>query len=182
MIKKKHKVPTALDTSRLHLRPFVISDASFILKLLNTETWINYIGDRNIRSQEAAELYLRGRILRSYEDYGFGLLLVCRKESGEALGMCGLVKREGLLHPDLGIAFLPEHFNKGYAFESAAAILSFVKEELLLEKLQAITVEENLSSIKLLEKLGMQNKGRVTLPGDQESLLLYELELKSAVS
>lgn len=180
MIKKNDKVPASIETSRLRLRPFKISDAPFILTLLNTEAWLNYIGDRNIRNQEAAELYLRGRILRSYEDNGYGLLMVCEKESGEALGMCGLVKREGLLFPDLGFAFLPEHGRKGYALESAEAVLDYVRKELTLEKLQAITVAENQSSIRLLEKLGMQNKGKVTLPDDKDVLLLYELELKNS--
>lgn len=168
-----------LRTPRLLIRPFNSSDAPFILELLNSEGWLRYIGDRNIRDLESAELYLRTRIIRAYEDLGFGMLLVSSLHRKEALGMCGLVKREGLDFPDLGFAFLPEHSGKGYALESAKAVLDFAKAKLPDQKLLAITLAENQGSIRLLEKLGMVYKGRVNLPDDPETLLLYELNLKS---
>lgn len=177
MSKAQNKVPAPITTFRLRLRPFELADAPFIYTLLNTKAWLNYIGDRHIQNLSAAELYLKGRILRSYEDHGYGLFLVSHKNSGEALGMCGLVKREGLPYPDLGFAFLPEHNGQGFALESAKAVLDYVKTELPIDKLLAITVAENLSSIKLLEKLGMQQKGKISLPDDTENLLLFELEL-----
>lgn len=179
MPEEKPQLPPEFRTPRLRLRPFENGDAPFILNLLNSAGWLRYIGDRNIRNLEDAELYLRAKILRSYEDLGYGLLLVSSLQSGEALGMCGLVKREGLDFPDLGFAFLPEHTGKGYALESARAVLDGAKENLSYEKLQAITLAGNLASIRLLNKLGMYYKGQVNLPDDPETLLLYELNLKS---
>ncbi len=37
-----------LQTDRLRIRPFRVSDAPFILALLNTPGWLQYIGDRGV--------------------------------------------------------------------------------------------------------------------------------------
>ena len=65
-----------LDTKRLSLRRLVPSDAAFILGLLNDPAWIRHIGDRGVRTVEAARAYLEARMLAQYERYVFGLWMV----------------------------------------------------------------------------------------------------------
>ena len=85
-----------IKTQRLILRKFTLDDAAFMLKLLNTPTWLRFIGDRNVKTLEEAEQYLLNGNIRSYQEYGFGFYVVVIKETQESIGICGIVKREGL--------------------------------------------------------------------------------------
>ncbi len=165
-----------IETERLVLRRMRLEDASFILELLNTEGWLKYIGDRNVKTEQAAENYLREKVLVGSSMNGLGMLLVETKSEGKAIGICGLVEREGLDAPDIGFAFLPEHYGKGYAYESAVPVLRFAQADLGMLKVQAITIKENLSSIRLLEKLGMEFIKTIRIPNDEEELLLYQIQ------
>src|SRR4030095_4045136 len=93
--------------------------------------------------------------IASYKQHGFGLYLVVLKETGEAIGICGLVKRETLPDADIGYAFLPSFSRKGYALEATEAQKDYAFSRLGHERLLAIVNPENKSSIRVLEKLGM---------------------------
>lgn len=159
-----------IETVRLKLRELTFGDADFIIQLVNSPGWLRFIGDRNIRTEEEAIAYLESGPLKSYRENGFGLWLVELK-SDAPIGMCGILKRETLDHPDIGFALLPEFYGQGYAYEAAAATLAYAKDELNLSKIAAITVPGNVRSIKLLEKIGMKCNRQIELNGDV--LLLY---------
>jgi RimJ/RimL family protein N-acetyltransferase len=162
-----------LETERIRLREFNLTDTDFIINLLNSPGWLQYIGDRNVRTKEDAIQYLQNGPIKSYKQNGFGLSMVELKNGQQPVGMCGLLKRDTLEHPDIGFAFLPEQHGQGYAFEIAKATISFAREKLNIEKLLAITLPSNLSSIKLLKKLGFSYVKPFHL--NQEELLLYSL-------
>ena len=140
----------ALETERLLLRAFTTDDAPFILTLLNEPSFLRFIGDKKVRTLEDARQYLLNGPIASYNQHGFGLLLVELKESQTPIGMCGLLKREDLPDPDIGFAFLPAYWNKGFGFEAATAVL----QDAQLDRVLAIVSPDNDPSIKLLEKLG----------------------------
>lgn len=165
-----------IETARLTLSEFSADDAAFILELLNTPSWLQYIGDRNVHTLEEARNYLLYGPLSSYKRSGFGFYLVRLKENGIPLGMCGLVKRDLLEHADLGFAFLPQYENKGYGHEAASATLEYARKTLKMKRVAAITLENNLSSLRLLHKLGFKYERSVRFPGDEE-LLLFALQL-----
>ena len=162
-----------IHTVRLALRRFTLDDADFIVQLVNDPGWLRYIGDRNVRTLEDARAYLDRSALASYERNGFGLYLVMLRATGERIGMCGLVRREGLEHVDIGFAFLPAWRGQGYAEESARAVLRHACE-LGLPKVVAIVSPENGASVRLLEKIGMRSAGMVKLPRGGDEILLYE--------
>ncbi len=108
-----------IETGRLLLRFFRVDDADFIVCLLNEPSFIEFIGDKGVRSIEEANNYLLNGPLDSYERFGYGLNMVELKETGEPIGMCGLVRRENLEHADIGYAFLEQDRSQGYARESA---------------------------------------------------------------
>ncbi|RSD28483.1 GNAT family N-acetyltransferase [Mesobacillus subterraneus] len=164
------------ETERLKIRWLEVSDQEFIFKLLNEPGWINYIGDKGIRSLEDAKNYILTGPRKMYERVGFGLFMVELKESQQPVGLCGLIKRDGLEDVDIGYAFLAEHQSKGFAFESAKGNLEYARK-LGLDRIVAITTKDNASSSKLLEKLGMSFEGYVTLPQDDEELKLYAIEI-----
>ena|SRR5689334_1724544 len=155
-----------LETDRLILRHFNPDDAPFILALLNEPSFLRFIGDKKVRTLDDARQYISNGPIATYAQHGFGLYQVELKEAHTPIGMCGLLKREELPHPDIGFAFLPDFWNKGFAYEAAAAVLKDARERLQLDRLLAIVNPDNESSIRLLEKLGFnfeQMKGDVKL-------------------
>jgi RimJ/RimL family protein N-acetyltransferase len=162
-----------LETERLNLREFTTGDAKFIIELVNTPGWLKFIGDRNIKTEEQAISYLENGPLKSYGLNGFGLSMVELKNKKTPVGMCGIIWRDNLEGPDIGFAFLPEFTGKGYAYEIANATMAFAKEQLKLQIIFAITVPQNKSSIKLLEKIGMKFIKPFCFPDKDEELMLY---------
>ncbi|MCF2949066.1 GNAT family N-acetyltransferase [Paraglaciecola aquimarina] len=165
----------ALTSQRLLLRPIKISDANFVLQLFNDPDCIEYIGDKGLHNQIDAIDYIKNGPLKMYQELDLGLLVV-ESNSGEILGLCGLLKREELSSPDLGFAFLPMYRNKGYAFESAQLVLrdAFAKKN-GLQNVLAITTFTNDKSISLLGKLGFSYKNTLQLKGYNELSHLFEL-------
>jgi RimJ/RimL family protein N-acetyltransferase len=167
------------ETPRLQLRTFAASDDEFILKLLNTPTWLQYIGDRQIRTLEDAQRYIMNNLLRLYSEQGYGAWVVVLKATGSAIGICGLFKRKYLAQPDLGFAFLPEAEGQGYAYEAATGTLEYTRRQLPLTKLFAITQQDNHRSVRLLERSGFTLQGTILPPGEAEELMLFDIELNS---
>ncbi|HTN16179.1 MAG TPA: GNAT family N-acetyltransferase [Chitinophagaceae bacterium] len=162
-------------TERLTLREFIPGDAAFILQLLNTESWIRYIGDRDVHTIADAEAYLQNGPISSYRHHGYGLWLVSLNNLNIPVGTCGIIKRDTLDHPDIGFAFLPEHTGKGLAQECAAATVQFAFEHLHLPELWAITLPDNRNSIRLLERVGMSLQEEIPWPQTNEILLKYTI-------
>ena len=164
-----------LATNRLNIRQLSLDDAPFILKLVNSPGWLKFIGDRQIRDLPAAEAYIRNGPIASYTNHGFGLYLLELKDAGIPIGIAGILKRDTLDHPDIGIALLPEYTGKGYALEAATAILAYAREHLGLPQVAAITVAENHRSINLLQKIGLVFNKKLAAGSDGKELLLFLL-------
>jgi len=157
----------------LVLRRLTTDDAEFILELLNEPSFLQYIGDKGVRTIDDARKYLLTGPMDSYDRHGFGLYLTALKESGVPIGMCGLLKRETLDDVDIGFAFLPKHWLKGYAFESASAVMDYSRDTLGLERIVAVTAPDNTGSIRVLEKLGMRFEKMVRLAEDGPESKLF---------
>lgn len=161
-----------LQTARLLIREFMLRDAAFILELLNEPAFIEFIGDKGVRDLMGAERYLREGPLANYARHGFGLWLVALPD-GTPLGMCGLLKRDFLDHPDLGFAFLAQHRSQGYAHEAASAVLRHAHTQLNLPTVHALTAFRNPESVKLLGKLGFTFVKFIEQPGYAEPSRLF---------
>ena len=161
-----------LETERLFLRGLKPEDAPFILALLNEPSFLRFIGDKKVRTIQDAEQYIQNGPVASYERHGFGLGLVELKDTQTPIGICGLLKRDELPDPDIGFAFLPDFWNKGYAFESGAAVLQDARERLNLNHILAITNQDNEASIKLLQKLGLKIERLIKMSTDSAELFL----------
>ena len=162
-----------LETDRLILRKLTDEDAPFILKLLNEPSWLRYIGDRGVKSLADAAKYIVDGPMASYERFGFGLYLVELKDGATPIGMCGLLKRDTLPDVDIGFAFLPAYWGQGYAGESAAAVLDHARSRLGLSRIVAITNDDNHSSVRLLEKLGMKFERMIQMTDKEPPLKLF---------
>ena len=162
-----------LETERLVLRWLTPADAPFILELLNDPGWLRFIGDRGVRTVEDARSYLLKGPIAMVERLGFGLYLTERKSDNVPMGICGLIKRDGLEDIDIGFAFLPAYTGKGYAVEAAIATMAYGKSTFGLKRIVGITSRDNVSSIKLLEKIGLKFERMVRMHKDDEEVMLF---------
>jgi [ribosomal protein S5]-alanine N-acetyltransferase len=163
---------SVIRTGRLRLRELNLTDDVFILELLNEAGFIRFIGDKGVRTLDDAREYISNGPRDSYARNGFGLYAACLHD-GTAIGICGLVKRDGLEDPDVGFAFLMRHCSKGYAVEAASAVLAHAKQFLKLPRIVAITSPENLKSIAVLEKIGLKFEKPIRLLEDGPELKLF---------
>ena len=166
-----------MQTDRLILRWFAAEDAPFLFNLMNEPGWKRFIGDRGIDTVDAARSYIGTKLIASYRQHGFGLYAVQLKAEETLIGMCGLVKRDGLDDVDIGFALLAGYEGQGYATEAARATLNYAREKHALRRIVAITNKDNDRSIRLLEGIGMRYENAIKLPGDGGIVELYSVDL-----
>ncbi len=139
-----------LETERLNIRPLILQDAAFMLELLNSKGWIQFIGDRNVRNIEAASNYIQKII--SNNKFFYNVFKI--KDTNTPIGVVTFLYRENYDCPDIGFAMLPQYEKNGYAYEAVKNYL----EELNRNKVGqiiAIVKPDNANSIQLLNKLGL---------------------------
>ena len=167
-----------IKTERLILSEFSLDDAPFIIEMLNDPAWLQFIGDRGIKTLEDAQDYIVNKLQKGFKEQGFGMLIVKLKDSQIPIGTCGLLKREYLDDMDIGFAFLPAFRGKGYAFEAASATIAWGKENLGMKRVLAFTDANNAASIMLIKKLSLKFERLLTdFPDDDAEIQLYRRDL-----
>lgn len=166
-----------LETGRLTLRRLSPDDAPFMLALLNEPSFIRNIGDRGVRTLDDARTYIATGPLASYDRFGFGLYLVQRKDDATPIGICGLLKRETLADVDIGFAFLPGFWRRGYAVESASAVRDYARDRVGLQRLVAIVNPGNQASARVLEKIGFTYERMIAIGNEGTDLKLFAADL-----
>ena len=162
-----------MTSDRLTYRRLAFHDANFLIDLLNSKGWLDNIGDRNVRTVEQAEAYLRDRIYPVSNTPWSGPYLMRITQTNEPIGTIGIYARPGLDVPDLGFALLPQHFRKGYASEAAYWAIELAKTH-KIPALSAIALPSNEPSVRLLKKLGFEPTRKVKLPDDDAELQYFE--------
>lgn len=144
-----------LETERLLLRPFLLTDAAEAFRLNADPAVMLYLPkDEVFASVESARFFLANYIA-GMETAPFARHAVVRKEDGAWLGWCGLKALDDG-NVDLGFRFHQEHWGKGYATESGKAWLAYGFEERGLRRIIGNAAEGNRGSQRALEKLGFQ--------------------------
>lgn len=166
-----------LQTSRLFLKPFGEEDAAFLIELYNTPKFLKFVGDRNLHKEEDAVKFIQDKMISQMEKMDFGNYVMINKETNEKMGGIGIFVRENVDVADIGFSLLPQYEGKGFVFEAATFLLKYAQENFGLKKVSAITMEENIASRNLIEKLGLVYHKKVKLTEDAEELMYYEKEL-----
>jgi [ribosomal protein S5]-alanine N-acetyltransferase len=160
------KMLTHLNTTRLSLQPLSLNDAAFVFELVNTQGWLQFIGNRHVSNLETSRHYIQKLMDNSNIQYW----VVRLNENRIPMGIVTFIKRDYLEYHDIGFAFLPQYGNQGYAYEATRTVLNALKTE-GHPKIWATTLEENVLSIKLLEKLGFHFAKTITV--ENTMLQLY---------
>jgi len=169
--------PPAIQTPRLQLRRLTAADAGFVLRLVNDADWLRFIGDKNVHDLDDARRYIDNGPAAMYREFGFGLERVALAGDDTPIGICGLLQRPALPHPDLGFALLPAFRGRGYALEAARAVLGQAREARASKRVLAIVNPDNAASTRLLTRLGFSRAGEHAAEPDARPLDLYAIDL-----
>lgn len=164
---------TIIETQRLQIQKVILQDAQFIYELLNSPGWIEFIGNRGIKTLEDAKAYIQNPLIEGYQKDGFGLCKMVLKDEQKPIGLCGLIDRESLPHVDIGFAILPDYEGKGYTYEAAKATMDYGFSELGLKVIWGITSPTNIKSQNLLEKLGLKFVKKIQFGNYDEDTWVY---------
>ena len=147
-----------IETERLFLREMVEDDFEALRRVL---------GDRDIMRHYPYEFddeRIRSWIARNRERYsifGFGLWAVCRKDTGEMIGDCGLTMQliDGQIHPEIGYHIRADHQRRGYAKEAACAVRDWTFENTPFRAVYSYMKAENIPSIRTAMAYGCEYAG-----------------------
>lgn len=166
---------TILETDRLLLREFEITDAQNFYELNLNPNVIKYTGNSAFKDIDEAKTFLE-----NYSDYqknGFGRWAVINKSTQDFIGWCGLKYDEKLDETDIGFRFFEHFWNKGYATESAKACINYGFEKLNLKIIIGRAMKENIASVKVLEKIGLQYEKDFDFDGQKG--VIYSIKNKN---
>ena len=166
-----------METARLWLRRFTLDDAAEYQPLVSDPAVIRYTGEPPLQTVEAVQQVLLSRPLRDYAVHGFGRMACIEKSSGRLVGFCGLKYLEDLKEVDIGYRFLPETWGKGYATESALAVMAECRRQGAIQRVIGLVEPENTASVKVLKKLGLGFEKTIRLDDHQGPIDLYAVSL-----
>ena len=162
-----------ITTERLTLNVLTTDDHEFIMAILNTKGWIEFIGDRDVHSKDDAIASIER--INTAENLTYWVARIT--ETDTPIGIISFIKRKYLDHFDIGFAFLPEFNGHGYAYEAAKEVLSIAANYPEYNPVLATTIPHNLQSIKLLTKLGLHFEKEIEV--DNEKLYVYSNAAKA---
>lgn len=148
-----------LTTERLILRPFRPSDAQRVQELAGKRE----VADTTLTIPHpypdgAAEAWI-AKHAAEWRDGKSAVYAVTEEAGGALVGAIGLSIDRQHANAELGYWIAPEAWNRGYATEAGAAILSLAFERLGLQRVDARHFLRNESSGRVMQKLGMKLEG-----------------------
>ncbi len=155
-----------LTTERLLLREFTLEDSQLLIDLNSNPNITRYTGDGPLKDLAEAKDILLNTILPQYPDK-LGRWAVNLKATNEFIGWCGLKHLASLNEIDLGYRFFENHWGKGYATESAKAVLNYGFNTRKLKVIVARAAIENINSVNVLRKIGMKFEKEDVEHGDK---------------
>lgn len=148
-----------IETLRLVLRPLTIDDSHNFYNLNNDPEVIQYTGDVPFESEKDALEFLEN--YDQFIKYKTGRMAVIKKDDQAFIGWCGIKFDPSSGEYDLGFRFFKKYWNQGFASEAAKASLKYGFETLQIPLILGRAMEQNVASIKVLEKCGMKCIGKM---------------------
>lgn len=178
LIYVEEQIVRIAQTHRTNIDSIGLQDAPFFLELLNSPTWLRFIGDRHVHCVMEAEAYLRSGLLKNFEEHGYTYYVV-RKKDATSIGICGFLRKQHLENPDFGFAYLPQFQGQGYGFEAGRAVLDFGIRRFGFRVLDAVARDDNIASMRLLEKLDFVRVEPATSDIDTLPTVLFQWSASS---
>ena len=149
-----------IETTRLYLRELCQADYAALCAILQDKE-VMYAYEHAFSDIEAQEWM--DKQCRRYQENGFGLWAVLRKDTKEMIGQCGLTLQDcgGKEVLEIGYLFQKAVWHQGYATEAAIACKHYAFEQVGADEVYSIIRENNLPSQKVAIRNGMTIKGKI---------------------
>lgn len=147
-----------LETVRLSFRPYRVDDFQFYLSLWQDPDVVRFIGSGEVHDK--ANLKMNYPYWLSRSELGKGVLVMVLKATQQAVGHVGLVPQEidGTLHMELGYWVAKRYWGRGLATEAALLFRDLAFDQLHLNEIVSLIQPNNLRSIRVAQKIGMQHQ------------------------
>lgn len=165
----------AIHSNRLRLRTLQNEDLEFLMKIWGDPDVMRFCGGQSSRTR--IERAITG-YKKLQDEKGYSVYVVELKDSEEALGVCGFNPTSVDSEIELLFHFVQKYWGKGYASEAAKACINYAQNELQTEKIVASADPKNTASCKVLEKLGLDNRGMQWFNDTQQEEVCFELQVK----
>jgi ribosomal-protein-alanine N-acetyltransferase len=162
-----------MHTENLFIRPITLDDAEAYWPLVSLPEVLRYTGEQPLSALDDLRQTLSDGPIRDYEVYGFGRMACIENISGRVVGFSGLKFLEDLQEVDIGYRFLPECWGKGYATESARALMNHGALAYGIDRIVGLVQPANLASARVLKKVGLSFEREIKPGGCASNLALY---------
>ena len=177
-----------IETDRLILRPFAVSDAGDVYEYLK-EPAVHCFASMKLETLDDAKAEMKKRVVET--EYYFAITL---KETGKVIGEIDAYPEPGEQHAEEDAprdTFSPcwmlnlAYTGKGYAYEAAHAFFDYLFREKGARRIYAYTEDYNLASQRLCERLGMRREGLflefISFVNNPDGTPLYENTCQYAI-
>ena len=162
-----------IETPRLILRPYIWNDLDWLFDLYSDPLVMRFIGEGRPRNREETIESL-SKMMQHWIRFGFGIYVVQLKELHQLIGHCGVSCFRDHEQAELSLTFARSFWGRGYATESARAVLEDAWGSLFLNHVIAHARPGNRASIRVLEKVGMILVGIEEC--ENEPAVIYRME------
>lgn len=158
------RVPPTLETPRLLLRGWSLSDLEPHAQMCADPMAMQHIGDGNVfdRDQSWREVAMH---IGHWALRGYGQWALERREDGAWVGQAGLWNPPGWPGLEVGWRLARRTWGEGFATEAARAAIEWAWETLNTDELISVIQPGNAASIRVAERLGMRRLRRSTVKG-----------------
>ncbi len=164
-----------IETDRLYLRVLREEDLAVFHKTIYADAEVTQYLPGGVPRPIARTEATIAHAIKHQAQHGFSTWAAVDKRSGDFLGQAGIFYPPERGDVEIAYAFGRAYWGKGYATEVARASIRFGFEYAHLTVLHAITNRENVTSQKVMQKLGMTYQGLITFQEDGPSLQHYTI-------
>ena len=164
-----------IDTPRLLLRPYALTDFDAIHALRSDAETMRFIGGKALTREESWQRLMRAA--GHWALLGFGFFVVVEKAGGRVIGEAGLMRAERGLgeqfdpYPEAGWLLSPQGRGHGYAQEAMRAALAWFAESHGPSRSVCIIDPANAASLRLAQKLGYKAFGTTHYKDSEVTML-----------
>jgi ribosomal-protein-alanine N-acetyltransferase len=146
-----------IETDRIFLRLFCISDIEPFAKICANPNVMRYIGDGKPATLDIITEKIPEWI-ELYEKQKYGLMALVIKETNKLIGFCGLLHQtlDGDKYIELGYRLDEAYWQKGIATEAACAVRDYAFDALDIPMLISIIHHQNEASKRVAKRVGMR--------------------------
>ena len=148
-----------VESPRLFVRPWRPEDRSvFMQRFVQDADMMLYINHGKAWDEAKVEAYFE-RQRGFLAELGCCVGAVVAKDSGMVVGGAGIQPQDRSGDFELAWSIWKEHWNNGYATETATALKDHAFRVMRLKRIVAVADVPNLASIRIMQKIGMRYDG-----------------------